>query len=110
MLAKVDLADRMQNYPHQLSGGQQQRVAIARALANSPDLLLADEPTGALDSKTGKEVLQLFRDLNADGLTLILVTHDLGVAAQARRRITFRDGLIVSDEYGVKEVEELGAH
>ena len=93
-----------------MSGGQQQRVAIARALANSPDLLLADEPTGALDTKTGKEVLQLFRDLNAEGLTLVIVTHDLGVAAQANRRITFRDGLIVSDEWGAKAVEELGAH
>jgi putative ABC transport system ATP-binding protein len=110
MLDKVGLASRADHKPAQMSGGQQQRVAIARALANEPDLLLADEPTGALDTKTGKEVLQLFRDLNAGGLTLILVTHDLGVAAQARRRITFRDGLIVSDEHGVKEVEELGAH
>jgi putative ABC transport system ATP-binding protein len=110
LLEKVGLGSRADHRPAQMSGGQQQRVAIARALANSPDLLLADEPTGALDSKTGKEVLQLFRDLNADGLTLILVTHDLGVAAQANRRITFKDGLIVSDEWGAKEVHELGAH
>ena len=93
-----------------MSGGQQQRVAIARALANKPDLLLADEPTGALDTKTGQEVLALFRELNAEGLTLVLVTHDLGVAAQATRRITFRDGHIVSDETGVKTREEMGAH
>jgi putative ABC transport system ATP-binding protein len=72
--------------------------------------LLADEPTGALDSRTGKEVLQLFQDLNAEGLTVIIVTHDLGVAAQAKRRITFRDGLIVNDEYGRVESVEFGAH
>jgi putative ABC transport system ATP-binding protein len=83
-----------------MSGGQQQRVAIARALANSPDLLLADEPTGALDSQTGKDVLQLFRDLNAEGLTLVLVTHDQKVADQARRRVTFQDGKIISDQSG----------
>jgi putative ABC transport system ATP-binding protein len=93
-----------------MSGGQQQRVAIARALANSPDLLLADEPTGALDTKTGKEVLQLFHDLNDEGLTLVIVTHDLGVAAQSNRRITFRDGLIVSDDWGKTDAAELGAH
>jgi putative ABC transport system ATP-binding protein len=110
LLEKVGLGSRADHRPAQMSGGQQQRVAIARALANSPDLLLADEPTGALDTKTGKEVLQLFRDLNAEGLTLVIVTHDLGVAAQANRRITFRDGLIVSDEYGAKDVEEMGAH
>jgi len=110
MLEKVGLGSRADHRPAQMSGGQQQRVAIARALANSPDLLLADEPTGALDSKTGKEVLQLFQDLNAEGLTVIIVTHDLGVAAQAKRRITFRDGLIVSDEFGQVERVELGAH
>jgi putative ABC transport system ATP-binding protein len=110
LLEKVGLGSRADHRPAQMSGGQQQRVAIARALANSPDLLLADEPTGALDSKTGKEVLQLFQDLSAEGLTVIIVTHDLGVAAQARRRITFRDGLIVNDEFGRVEVAELGAH
>ena len=110
LLTRVGLGTRADHRPSQMSGGQQQRVAIARALANSPDLLLADEPTGALDSKTGREVLQLFRDLNAEGLTLILVTHDLGVAAQASRRITFRDGLILSDEYGVLEHAEIGTH
>jgi putative ABC transport system ATP-binding protein len=108
LLDRVGLGTRSGHRPMQMSGGQQQRVAIARALANKPDLLLADEPTGALDSKTGKEVLALFRELNAEGLTLILVTHDLGVAAQAKRRVTFRDGLILSDEYGEKSLEDMG--
>ena len=98
LLERVGLASRMGHRPTQLSGGQQQRVAIARALANSPDLLLADEPTGALDTQTGQEVLGLFKQLNSDGLTLILVTHDLEVAAAARRQVAFRDGLIVSDQ------------
>ncbi len=98
LLERVGLGTRMGHKPTQLSGGQQQRVAIARSLANSPDLLLADEPTGALDTHTGQEVLALFRQLNSEGLTLILVTHDLEVAAAARRRISFRDGLVVEDE------------
>ena len=98
LLERVGLGSRMGHRPTQLSGGQQQRVAIARALANSPDLLLADEPTGALDTQTGQEVLALFKQLNRDGLTLILVTHDLEVAAAARRQVAFRDGLIVSDQ------------
>ncbi len=100
MLERVGLADRMKHKPTQLSGGQQQRVAIARALANEPDLLLADEPTGALDTHTGQEVLQLFRDLNAEGLTLIIVTHDQKVASQAGRRIAFLDGLVEHDDRG----------
>ncbi len=100
MLERVGLGSRMGHRPTQLSGGQQQRVAIARALANGPDLLLADEPTGALDTHTSKEVLQLFKDLNAEGLTVVIVTHDLEVAAEAHRRVTFRDGLIVGDERG----------
>ncbi len=98
LLEKVGLGARTGHRPTQMSGGQQQRVAIARALANSPDLLLADEPTGALDSQTGQDVLALFRELNAEGLTLLIVTHDAKVADQARRRIVFSDGLIIRDE------------
>ncbi|MDQ0464174.1 putative ABC transport system ATP-binding protein [Caulobacter ginsengisoli] len=100
MLQKVGLGERMTHRPTQLSGGQQQRVAIARALANAPDLLLADEPTGALDTNTSKEVLALFHELNAEGLTVVIVTHDLEVAAEARRRISFRDGKVVEDDHG----------
>lgn len=101
LLERVGLGDRLANRPTQMSGGQQQRVAIARALANTPDLLLADEPTGALDTATGQEVLALFDELNSQGLTLCIVTHDNEVAARARRRIAFRDGLIVSDDRNV---------
>lgn len=98
LLERVGLGSRIGHRPNQMSGGQQQRVAIARSLANSPDLLLADEPTGALDTATGLEVLALFKQLNAEGLTLVMVTHDQEVAAQARRRIGFRDGKIVEDQ------------
>ncbi|MFW2343360.1 ABC transporter ATP-binding protein [Brevundimonas sp.] len=98
LLERVGLGDRLGNRPTQMSGGQQQRVAIARALSNAPDLLLADEPTGALDTATGQEVLALFDELNSQGLTLCIVTHDNEVAARARRRIAFRDGHIVSDD------------
>jgi putative ABC transport system ATP-binding protein len=100
LLDRVGLGARKGHRPTQLSGGQQQRVAIARALANKPDLLLADEPTGALDTATGNAVLELFEQLNAEGLTLVIVTHDPEVAEQAHRRVAFRDGLIVSDERG----------
>ncbi len=98
LLQRVGLGNRLNNRPTQMSGGQQQRVAIARALANQPDLLLADEPTGALDTATGQEVLTLFDELNSQGLTLCIVTHDNEVAARAKRRVAFRDGLIVSDD------------
>lgn len=103
-LVAVGLADRWQHFPNQLSGGQNQRVAIARALVNEPRILLADEPTGALDSRTGKEILALFEALRARGITVILVTHDKSVADRAARQITFLDGQIVSDSRQVAEV------
>jgi putative ABC transport system ATP-binding protein len=96
-LERVGLSDRMTHLPSQLSGGQQQRVAIARALVNKPALLLADEPTGALDSVTADEIMKLLTDLNASGITVIVVTHDPDVGAIARREIRFKDGRIASD-------------
>jgi len=96
-LERVGLSDRMDHETTQLSGGQQQRVAIARALVNRPSVILADEPTGALDSKTSLEILDLFRELNDSGITVMVVTHDQEVADQARRNLFFRDGEIVSD-------------
>jgi putative ABC transport system ATP-binding protein len=98
-LVKVGLGERMRHQPSELSGGQQQRVAIARALANDPHILLADEPTGALDSRTTDEIIALFEALNESGITVILVTHELDIAARAHRRITFRDGSIVEDSH-----------
>ena len=94
-LNKVGLSDRMNNKPNQLSGGQQQRVAIARAIINSPSLLLADEPTGALDSKTTEDVLDLFDELHKSGITLVLVTHEDEVASRAKKVAKFKDGKIV---------------
>ncbi len=97
-LQRVGLADRSSHSPAQLSGGQQQRVAIARALVNEPALILADEPTGALDSETSAEVMQLLDALNRQGITVILVTHEADMAAWARRRLLFKDGRLVADE------------
>ncbi len=97
VLTKVGLESRMDHKPNELSGGQRQRVAIARALVNNPSILLADEPTGNLDSKTGQEIMELFEDLHAAGNTIILVTHEEDIASHARRVIRLRDGLLESD-------------
>jgi putative ABC transport system ATP-binding protein len=97
-LALVGLSDRAAHYPSQMSGGQQQRVAIARALVNHPSILLADEPTGNLDSRTSVEIMEIFQDLNDRGLTIILVTHEHDIARFAKREISFRDGMIRKDE------------
>ena len=96
-LEKVGLSDRKDHSPSELSGGQQQRVAIARALVNNPSILFADEPTGNLDSKTGTDVMNLFKDLNNSGQTIILITHEDSIAEQSNRIITIMDGLIKSD-------------
>ena len=98
MLEMVGLQDRMHHYANQLSGGKQRRVAIARALVTNPTLLLADEPTGALDQKTGRQVMELFRRLNGEGRTIIMITHDLGIAANARRVVHIIDGELTEEE------------
>jgi putative ABC transport system ATP-binding protein len=97
-LEKVGLADRMDHLPNQLSGGQQQRVAIARALVNNPSIVLADEPTGNLDSRTSVEVMEVFQNLNRNGITVLLVTHEPDIAQFTRRHIVFRDGKIRADK------------
>lgn len=103
-LEKVGLGDRVDHLPNQLSGGQKQRVAIARAIANEPSFILADEPTGALDSKSGEQVMNIFTQLNREGTTVIMVTHEEEVAAYTKRRIVLRDGRITEDR---REMHEL---
>jgi len=94
----VGLADRAQHFPSQMSGGQQQRVAIARALVNHPSILLADEPTGNLDSRTAVEIMEIFQNLNYEGLTIVLVTHEHDIAQFSKRVLVFRDGTIRKDD------------
>jgi len=96
-LATVGLAARADHHPNQLSGGQQQRVAIARALVNEPAVLLADEPTGNLDSRTSLEIMDVFQKLNEQGITIIMVTHELDIARHTKRNVIMRDGLVVAD-------------
>lgn len=103
-LKKVGLETHIKHKPTELSGGQKQRVAIARALVTEPQIILADEPTGALDSKTGKEVLQMLKDLNKEGNTIVMITHDKEIASDAKRMITVRDGRITSDSWKEDEV------
>ena len=103
VIDKVGLSDRLAHTPAELSGGQQQRVAIARALVKKPSIIFADEPTGNLDSKTGKEVMTIFKELNASGQTIILITHEESIANQSNRIITIKDGLIKSDNRGTHD-------
>ncbi len=106
-LERVGLSQRLNNKPNQLSGGQQQRVAIARAIVNRPVLLLADEPTGALDSRTTQEVLEIFGELNASGITVVMVTHEPDVARQTQRIVWFRDGEVVHSHLSPADIHQI---
>ncbi|BEP27922.1 ABC transporter ATP-binding protein [Helicovermis profundi] len=106
-LERVGLLDRIDHKPNELSGGQKQRVAIARALVSNPSIILADEPTGNLDSKSTEEIIRIFKDLNNEGATIIIVTHEHEIADQAKRIVTFRDGNIISDERKIDILEKI---
>lgn len=106
VLAKVNLTDRISHFPNELSGGQKQRVSIARALVTKPKIILADEPTGALDSSTGKAVLELFNQINEEGTTIVIVTHDPGIGASTRRCIRILDGQVAEDK--INEIQPKG--
>lgn len=108
-LERVGLGDRLHHHPNQLSGGQQQRVAIARSLINNPSVILADEPTGNLDSRTSIEVLSIFQELNRQGITILLITHEHDIAQYAKRNIEVKDGLIIKD-YTIEEVKTADAN
>lgn len=98
LLDEINLSDKMNKYPSQLSGGQQQRISIIRALVNNPDIIIADEPTGALDSKTSEQIIDIFKKLNEEGITIILITHDVNVAKKAKRMVKIFDGILKEGE------------
>ena len=108
MLTRVGLEDRVNFKPTQLSGGQKQRVAIARAMVSHPRLLLADEPTGALDTRSGEQIMELFAQLNAEGVTIVMITHELEIAQHAQRIVTIRDGRLEQGGFGERRTEQEG--
>lgn len=101
LLKKIKLLDKISKYPTQLSGGQQQRISIVRSLVNNPDIIIADEPTGALDSHTSQEIMEIFNELNAEGITIILITHDINIAKKAKRMVSIFDGELKEENYEV---------